>query len=721
MDDPSSSEVLQASQLPSSTNRSNWWFRRAFVFGGAILITVSGGILMGDLLWRLYGSFNGASAVLLGIFLILFGLLSFGIMTALVGFFIGGTGGAKVNPAAGLTQKDLEAPFSPTVIVYPVYNENPIEIFERIRAVFRSIERTGRLDDFEFFVLSDSTNPENWIQEEFAWLQLCRELKASGRIHYRRRLENIDKKAGNISEFLQTWGGRYTNMVVMDADSVMAGEDMVKMAALMEKHPRIGLLQTAPRLARAASIHGRVQQFAFRLLGDMFTAGLNYWQGPSGNYWGHNAIIRLAPFAEFCALPDLPGKEPFGGKILSHDFVEAALMRKAGWEIWLLWDLEGSWEEGPPSLIESAKRDRRWLQGNLQHTWLLFASGIHPVSRLHLLLGIVGYLSSPLWFLFLLINSLIVFNQVVTGLTLVPAESALGAYLPVAWSTNQQGLIIFGATLLLLFLPKILAFLQCLFDWKRARRFGGIPALIGGLLIETLYSALVAPIVMLFHTKFFFWLLLGRKVEWVTQQRDAVGNSWREAFGAHAGQMFLGMAWLTAAFLIEPMLGYWLLPVFGPVALAVPISVWGSRPTPGARLRRANLLATPEETAPPLEYREIIAREEKGLSTLSDRFDPNAELEGITRVIVDPYVNAVHVSLIKKSAILKDPASVEELAQLKERLIYEGPAGLDQAALRRLANSTELMLDLHRLVWLTPFADLSPWWQHAVEYYRRGA
>lgn len=705
---------------PAQRGSGGWWFRRTLVFGATALITAAGGLLMGDLLWRLYGSYNGASVLLLGIFLILFGLLAFGVMTAVLGFFIGGSGGPRINPSTRLTDADLQRPFQPTVIVYPVYNESPVEIFERIRAVHRSLERTGRIGDYEFFVLSDSTHPDNWIQEEFAWLQLCRELGATGRIHYRRRLENTDKKAGNIAEFLESWGGQYAYMVVMDADSVMAGDDLVRMTALMEKHPRVGLLQTAPRLANADSVHGRVQQFAFRLLGDMFTAGLNFWQGPSGNYWGHNAIIRLAPFADFCALPDLPGREPFGGKILSHDFVEAALMRKAGWEIWLLWDLEGSWEEGPQSLIDSAKRDRRWLQGNLQHTWLLFAGGIHPISRLHLFLGIIGYLSSPLWFLFLLINTLIVFNQVVTGLTLVPAESALGRYLPLAWSTNEQGLVIFAATLTLLFLPKILALLQCLFDWRRARRFGGIPALLGGLLLETLYSALIAPIVMLFHTKFVLWLLMGKKVEWGTQQRGAVGTSWREAFDAHGGQMLLGTAWLTAAFFIEPILGYWLLPVFGPVVLAVPLSVWASRPGPGARLRRARLLATPEETDPPVELREIRARLDSGTTVLADRFAPQASHEGITRVIVDPYVNAVHVSLMEKTGGGAQPLD-DQTRGLGERLVQEGPAGLDQSNLRRIANCAELMMDLHRRVWLTPFAELAPCWQHAIERYRLGA
>lgn len=677
---------------------------------------------MGDLLWRLYGSFNGAVVLLLLLFLVLFGLLSFGAMTALAGFFLGGSGGAKVNPVEGLTLEDLRKPFGLTAIVYPVFNENAAEIFERLRSVYLSVEKTGRLADFEFFVLSDSTNADNWPQEEFAWTRLCRELNAFGRLFYRRRRENTDKKAGNIADFVQNWGERFAYMVVMDADSVMAGEDIVKMTALMEKHPGVGLLQTAPRLVNAASFYGRVQQFAYRLYGDMFTAGLNFWQGPDGNYWGHNAIIRLQPFADFCGLPDLPGREPFGGKILSHDFVEAALMRRAGWEIWLLWDLEGSYEEGPQSLVDSAKRDRRWLQGNLQHTWLLFAGGLRLVSRFHLLLGILGYLASPMWFLFLLLSTLIVFNQAFTGLTLVPAESAIGPFLPVVWTAGEQGLVVLGATFSMLFLPKVLAFFHCLTDWKRGRAFGGPSAVFGGLLIETLYSAMTAPVIMLFHTKFLLWMLIGRKVEWSAQQRGATGTSWREAAKAHGGQSLLGLAWLGAALVVDPMLGSWLIPVLGPVVVSIPLSVWSSRPGPGGVLRRMNLLLTPEEVRAPPELREIAHRKASGTAVLSERFDPDAFREGVTRAIIDPYVNAVHVSLHTAGAEAapgSSPEGLEERRQLAERLASEGPETIDEVDLWRLMTDGELMMELHRRLWVTPFSDLPPPWQRAMGRYRR--
>lgn len=691
------------------------WFRRVLVFGPAGLLTAAAGVLMGDLLWRLYGTYNGALLLLLLLFLALFGLLSLGVMTALAGFCVTVLRLPGINLSRALTPADLEQPFGRTAVVYPVFNEPAAEVFARVRAVYRSLERTGRLGDYEFFILSDSTDPDRQIQEEYAWAALCREFDAFGRIFYRRRTQNTNKKAGNIADFCQTWGGRYAYMLVMDADSVMSGRDIVKLTALMEKHPRTGLLQTSPRLVHAESLYGRLQQFANRFYGDIFAAGIHFWQGRDGNYWGHNALIRLDPFTKFCALPDLPGREPFGGKILSHDFVEAALMRRAGWEVWLVWELEGTYEEGPPSLVDSAKRDRRWLQGNLQHTWLVFAGGLHVMSRLHLLLGILGYLASAFWFLFLLVSSLVTINYRLTGLTLVPAESNLARF--VSFTTVQQGLVIFGATLVMLFMPKILALLQCLTDWKRLHGFGGLVPLLCGLVLETLFSSLTAPLVMLFHSRFLLWMLLGRKVEWVAQQRGALGTGWKEALVTHGWQSLLGAAWLSAAFLLDPVLGWWLTPVWGPVLFAIPISVWSSQPGPGQAFRRLRILLTPEELSSPQELREAAESASPENGILSGRFAEGTALEGITRVMVDPYVNAVHVSSLEAGQ--KGPEPGPEVLAAGERLMVDGPEALTLPELRAVTSHVDLVLDLHRRIWLTPFGELSPWWQRAVERYRQ--
>jgi membrane glycosyltransferase len=504
-------------------------------------------------------------------------------------------------------------------------------------------------------------------------------------------------------------------MVVMDADSFMIGADVVRMVALMEKHPRVGLLQTAPRLINGESLYGRIQQFAFRFYGDLFTAGLNLWQGPDGNYWGHNAVIRLTPFIDYCALPDLPGREPFGGKILSHDFVEAALMRRVDWEVWLLWDVGGTYEEGPQSLIDNAKRDRRWLQGNLQHTWLLFAAGLRQMSRLHLFLGIMGYLASTLWFLFLVVSTVVQINIKLMGLSLVPGESNIPPFMHL--TVAEQGQLLFGATLVLLFLPKLLAFLQCILRPERLRSFGGLPSVVAGILVETVYSALTAPVVMLFHTQFFVWLLLGKKVEWVTQQRAAVGTTWKEAIHTHGNQTLLALVWLAVAFFFNPIHALWLLPVMGPALIAIPLSVWSSRPGPGLALKSLRILATPEEIRPPEEYVEMAQRMENEETVLSGRFERDAQREGITRSIVDPYVNAVHVSLMERES--EDVPISAQGREICDRVMAEGPMAVDEASMRMIASNPEIMVELHRKIWVTPFAELSPWWQHAIERYRR--
>ncbi|MFO1491464.1 MAG: glucans biosynthesis glucosyltransferase MdoH [Kiritimatiellia bacterium] len=269
---------------------------------------------------------------------------------------------------------------TPVAIVMPVFNEDVTRVFEGLRAMYRSIERTGCLKQFDFFVLSDSDDPNKWIEEEVAWMELSRQLDAFGKIFYRKRRHSLNKKSGNIADFCRRWGGRYRYMLVLDADSLMTGERMVEMARVMEAHPEVGILQTAPRIVAADTLFGRLIQFAQAMYGTPFLRGLSFLQMGDSNFWGHNAIIRLKPFMEHCALPELPGNS----RILSHDFVEAALMRKAGYWVWLLPSEEGSYEETPPTLTDFLKRERRWCQGNLQHFWLLFAKGWKRQNRLPL-------------------------------------------------------------------------------------------------------------------------------------------------------------------------------------------------------------------------------------------------------------------------------------------------------------------------------------------------
>ncbi|WP_255210543.1 glucans biosynthesis glucosyltransferase MdoH [Methylogaea oryzae] len=293
-----------------------------------------------------------------------------------------------------------------TAVVMPVYNEDPERVSAGLRSIWQSLKETGRDGEFDLFILSDTRDAQCWLQEELNWYQLCEETGAHGRVFYRNRVHNTSRKCGNIAEFCERWGGRYRYMIVLDADSIMGGSTLVKMVETMEAQPQVALIQTPPIPVNHESLFVRVLQFSSSLYGGMFAAGLNYWQMCDGNYWGHNAIIRLKPFVEHCHLPKLPGREPFGGEIFSHDFVEAALLRRAGWEVWLAYDMGESYEELPTTLIDFAKRDRRWCQGNLQHAGVLLVRGMRPLSRLYMLMGMMSYLSSPLWAMFLMVTGI---------------------------------------------------------------------------------------------------------------------------------------------------------------------------------------------------------------------------------------------------------------------------------------------------------------------------
>lgn len=680
------------------------------LFGAAVVISFAGCVLMADFLWRL--GFNGARLLLLGLFCVLFTMLSIGFVHALFGFIImlprerrGGTPPPEPAPS--------NKPIPTTALVFVVFNENVARVFAGLKTIYQSVEREGQLGSFEFFVLSDTRSPDRWVEEEMAWVHLCREVGGFGRIFYRHRRENENKKSGNIADFCRTWGGRYTYMIVCDADSVMAGADIIRMARHMEANPRIGILQTAPRIFGGESLFGRVQQFSNGLYGRMFCAGLDFWQCGVGNYWGHNAVIRLEPFIEYCDLPDLPGVEPFGGKILSHDFVEAALMRKAGWEVWLLYELEGTWEEGPQSLIESAKRDRRWSQGNLQHTWLLFSKGLHPFNKVHLLMGILGYCASPLWLMFLALSTWVAIDHKWSGLTtILPAQGFLGDFIHL--SMMEHGLLVFGLTIVLLLGPKLMAWLLLAVNRARAQLFGGLWRTAVGIAIEFLLSTLIAPILMLFHTKFIAFMFLGRSVEWKAQKRRAdQGTGWLQSLLAHGGQTLVAVAWAILAWEISQMLFWWLSPVLIGLLVSIPLSVFTSRPTVGHWLRRKGLLLTPEESQPAQELQDL----EHALASAPPPLPAPAAtaFAGLTAAVIDPYVNGVHVSLQEASGAGHD----ESVHALADRLVQHGAEGLSEQEVRRLLSDPQIMIATHRKIWSSAFRDIAPHWRRAVDAYRR--
>jgi membrane glycosyltransferase len=686
--------------------------RRFSFFSSIFVLTVLATWFMADLLWR--NGLTGLELALLILFVILFSQIAIGFCTALAGFYVINRGGDSRRIAVTVARGE-NVPLASTAVIMPIFNEDVSRVFEGLRVVYRSVQETKKLEHFDFFILSDSNKPSQWIVEEVAWVELCKQVGGFGKIFYRKRVNQINKKAGNVADFLRRWGRNYRYMVVLDADSIMTGRSLVDLVALMEKNPGAGIIQTAPRIVNGETLYARIQSFGNRVYSPLFLAGLNYWQQHEGNYWGHNAIIRVQPFMEHCSLPDLPGSEPFGGRILSHDFVEAALMRRAGWGVWLAHDIEGSYEEGPPTLIESAKRDRRWSQGNMQHMWLLTARGFRPANRFHLAMGVMAYLSSPLWLLFLILSTINVFEELNSPVNswIRPEDytSVFGYRVEV-----PEALTLFVFTMLLLFLPKLVSIFVMLGRREEVEQYGGRTRFVLGALGEIVISTLLAPVNMAFNSKFVLFTLLGQGVSWVPQKRgsDDDGTDWREAIITHGGQTLFGLVWGVSALILLPQFFWWLSPVVAGLVLSIPISILLSKAGFGRRARDIGLFLTPEESQPTYELRRL----RQNLAECYRHLQPLEPLRadyGLLQAVLDPYVNAMHVALLRQRRSTEE--SREWFAQLRQRLLHEGPENFTTKEKMALLLDANSMIWLHRELWSCPSSSLAEWWRLAMRQY----
>jgi membrane glycosyltransferase len=707
-------------QVTSAPRVHRGW--RVFVFYScALLLTGCVSLIFADLLWRT--GWSTSRTVLLILFVILFLFTAIGCMHGVFGFFLR-TFGVRRRITQLKNYREQKIDGISTTIVFPIYNEDSVRVYEGLRATYESLEKTGQLERFDFFILSDSTDSDKWIEEERRWFDLIRELDALGKIYYRRRLDNEGRKSGNVRDFLNAWGRRYRYFMVCDADSIMHGETLVDLVKLMEVHPSVGLIQTVPATVNAESLFGRIQQFSNRLYAPVFIAGLNYWALDLGNYWGHNAIIRTEPFMQFCDLPQLPGRKPFGGQILSHDFVEAALMSRENWEVWFAYDLEGSYEETPQAMIENAQRERRWCQGNLQHSLVLFAKGLRGVSRLHLILGICGYLAGPLWLAFLLTFNWIYWYQKYTGLSDIPVQ-AFTPYLS-NLSGTAHAFLIFTICMVVIMLPKFLALIDLANDWPRRNLFGGLARASLSVVGETIFSTLHAPLLMLWHTRFVVTNFLGISVGWTTQKRAAGGTTWSFAFQRHWGHTLIGIIWGAFMWQLEPKLFWWFTPVLAGMALSIPLSVLTSRKSLGARARSLGFFLTPEEIKPPVEL--VSLRSHLKIHELTGDNSPRSPHAGLAEAVLDPYVNAIHVSLLREKQL--NPVYAEQFSKLGvggeiiqefgEKLLAEGPDKLTAASRMSVMADQRVMVWLHQQSWQRPSETLAPWWRAAIlEYSRR--
>jgi len=600
---------------------------RLWVFGGGLALTAYGG-------WEMHNVINVSGTTALQWLLLVLFLANF-VWIALA--FTGGVAGfvsLLMQRPAGLPP--VTALATRTAVVMPIYNEAPSRVFAAMQTMAEGVSATGLGSQFDFFFLSDTTDPDAWIGEERAYFALREKFPADIRLFYRHRARNTGRKAGNIADFVSRWGGAYEHMLVLDADSLVEGETIVRLAGAMEADPDSGIIQTLPLIINRNTLFARLQQFAARVYGPIIAEGLRLWMGRDGNYWGHNAIIRTRAFADHCGMPELKGKPPLGGHILSHDFVEAALIRRAGWNVTMVPGLVGSYEESPPSLIDLAGRDRRWAQGNLQHTRIVGAAGFRWATRHHFLTGIMSYLASPLWLAQLVVGILLVLQahfirpEYFTGeFSLFPAWPRFDA---------ERALNLFILTMAILLAPKLFGVIVALTRSEERRAYGGTIRLVISSLVEIIMSALIAPIMMLIQSGAVFQILFGGDTGWKPQRRDDGSVPISDIVRRHRGHVALGIFTGIVTYLISPSLFAWMSPTILGLLLAILIS-WGTGlVSVGIALRRFGLLWTPEERSPP-----EIAERANGLQAHYGDFD---QIDGIRALHGDARLREHHTALL---------------------------------------------------------------------------
>lgn len=607
--------------------------RRLFILIATIVMTIAAAAEMYRVL-NVAGLTVLETAVLV-LFVALFAWIAFSFASAIAGFhslILNRGWRLGVDPAA-----PLPALATRTALLMPIYNEAPARTMAGLQAIYEDLQATGALGAFDIFILSDTTDAEVWIAEEAAFLALRERTGGHDHIFYRRRAKNTERKAGNIADWVRRFGGAYEQMLILDADSVMSGDTIVRLAGAMERHSDVGLIQTLPIIINGSSLFARMQQFAGRVYGPLIAHGIAWWHGAEGNYWGHNAIIRTRAFAEAAGLPHLPGRSPFGGHILSHDFIEAALMRRAGWAIHMVPALRGSYEESPPSLTDLAIRDRRWCQGNLQHIAVLPARGLHWVSRLHLLVGIGSYITAPMWLGFLMVGILIslqarfttpdYFGDELSLFPLWPAQDPIRA----AW--------VFAGTMGILFAPKLMAYIALIANGEERRACGGAIRSFVSMILETVLSALVAPVMMLLQSVAVFDILIGRDAGWKPQRRDDGSVPFGQIVHRYVWHTLFGLVVAFGAYKVSPSLFLWMTPVFVGLVLAIPLAWLTASSRVGLFLKRRKLFLIPEETVPPrvIPRANAIARE---------LVSEEREMPAIERLALDPVLLAAHRAML---------------------------------------------------------------------------
>ena len=475
---------------------------------------------------------------------------------------------------------DLATPLALRIaVLMTLRNENPERAFRRLRVVKDSLDATGEGVWFDYFVLSDTSDPAVAGVEEALAEAWSREIGEPARLTYRRRSDNAGFKAGNLRDFCERWGERYELMLPLDADSAMAGETILGLARMMQAYPKIGILQSLVVGMPSRSAFARIFQFGMRHGMRPYTMGSAWWSGDCGPFWGHNALVRIVPFRDYCHLPVLPGKPPLGGAVMSHDQVEATLMRRAGYEVRVLPVEGGSWEENPPTMLDFAKRDLRWCLGNLQYLKLLDLPGLRPMSRFQLVWAILMFLGLPAWTL------------MISLLPLAAVQARAVADYPAA------AVVCLYLLFLAMYLsPKLAGFADILLTRGGVRRYGGVGRFLLSAVIELLFAFLQGAVSSFRTTLFMVGLLFGQvRIGWNGQARDAHALSLATAFAGLWPHLLFGVYLFVALGTLAPAVLLWSLPLTAGYVLAIPFAMLTAWPAAGAWLARHGLCGIPED------------------------------------------------------------------------------------------------------------------------------
>jgi membrane glycosyltransferase len=563
---------------------------RRVLFWSLVLATMAG------LLWLMTvalsaGGFGFLDLALLMLFAVTLPWAVIGFWNAAIGFLImrfASDSVAAVVPVAARIRGD-EPITASTAILLCIRNEAPARVSRNLEPMLAGLVAEGVAERFHVYVLSDTGDPALAAAEEVHFAALAAAWRDRIGMTYRRRTVNTGFKAGNIRDFCERWGDRHDFAVTLDADSFMTASAILKLVRIMQANPRLGILQSLVVGLPSTSAFARIFQFGMRLGMRSYTTGSAWWQGDCGPYWGHNAILRLEPFIRHCRIPTLPEGGVLGGHVLSHDQIEAVLMRRAGYEVRVLPKEHESWEENPPTLIEFIRRDLRWCQGNMQYWRFLTLPGLKPVSRYQLAFALLMFLGSPAWMGLLVLGTLAVARA--------PADSAV--------IRPDAGLTLFAVILTMWFAPKIATVLDILTRAEARRAFGGSARFLASVASETVFFILLSPIMWFSHTLFLAGLLAGRTIGWAAQARDDHTVPWLVALRTLWPHTALGLASIAVLAATRPAAVPYALFVAGGLALSIPLAVVTASPRVGKVLVRLGIGRLPEETAPPSALRAL--------------------------------------------------------------------------------------------------------------------